>query len=155
LSSAVNPGPPLFRLIAVALIGIPVFFWDLRFRRIPDMLTVAAFVTGGVLWVVTSPGTWWELATAACLGLCIPLAARVASGGGLGWGDIKLSMSLSLFTGWPGIIVALAAGAALALAGVVLGRSLRNEAGIPFGPFLIGGAIIAIVGEILRGGSFV
>ena len=155
MSSAAIPGAPLLRLIAVALLGIPVFVWDLRYRRIPDMLTIAAFATGGVLWLMTSPGTWWELATAVCLGLCIPLAARVASGGGLGWGDIKLSMSLSLFTGWPGIIVALGAGAALALAGVVVGRSLRNEAGVPFGPFLIGGAIIAIAGEILRGESVV
>ena len=155
MSSAATLGAPLLRLIAVTLLGIPVLVWDLRHRRIPDMLNLVAFVTGGILWVMTSPGTWWELATALGLGFFIPLTARNASGGGLGWGDIKLSMSLSLFTGWPGIIVTLGAGAALALAGVVVGRSLRNEAGIPFGPFLIGGAIIAIAGEILRGGSFV
>ncbi len=144
----------LSRLIAVALLGIPTCIWDFRRRRIPDRLTISAFVTGGFLWVVTSRGTWWEMAIAVSVGLLIPLTARVVTAGGLGWGDIKLSAGLALFTGWPGILVALGASAALALAGVIVTDALRNESGVPFGPFLIGGTIIAMVGEVLPGECF-
>ncbi len=152
LAAALGATP--IRLIAVVLLGIPICIWDLRYRRIPDGLTISAFIVGGVLWVITSRGTWWEMALAVSLGLLIPFAARAATGGGLGWGDIKLSMGLALFTGWPGIIVALGAAAVFALVGVVVGGTFRNEAGVPFGPFLIGGAIIVMMGEILPGESF-
>ncbi len=154
MNLAASFGATLTRLIAVCLLGIPICIWDLRYRRIPDGLTISAFVVGGVLWVMTSRGAWWEMAVAVSVGLLIPLTARIATGGGLGWGDIKLSMGLALFTGWPGILVALGAAAAFALAGVVVGGPFRNEAGVPFGPFLIGGAIIVMMGEILPGESF-
>lgn len=154
MNLAATPGGLLSRLVAIALFGIPICIWDLRHRRIPDRLTISAFVTGGALWVMTSQGPWWEMAIAVSLGLLIPLTARITTGGGLGWGDIKLSASLALFVGWPGILVALGTGATVALGCVVVGGTSRNEAGVPFGPFLIVGAIIALTGEVLPGESF-
>ncbi len=154
MNLAASFGATLTRLIAVCLLGSPICIWDLRYRRSPDGLTISAFVIGGVLWVMTSRGTWWEMVVAVSLGLLIPLAARVATDGGLGWGDIKLAMGLALFTGWPEILVALGAAAVLGLVGVVAGGTFRNEAGVPFGPFLIGGAIMVMMGEILPGESF-
>lgn len=72
---------------------------------------------------------------------------RVYGPGALGQGDIKLAAFIGLITGFPLVIVALASGI---LAGGVISlllvvtriRSMRSF--IPYGPFLIIGAVIAL-----------
>jgi leader peptidase (prepilin peptidase) / N-methyltransferase len=151
LERHLNVTAAIVRLLTVSLLGVPVCIWDIRTRRIPDWLTVSAFLAGGAVWMLTSRGAWWEMAMASCIGFAVPLAARVATGGGLGWGDIKLAAGLALFVGWPGILATLGGGAALALAALLAGGTHEYEAGLPFGPFLIGGAVMVMIGETLPG----
>jgi leader peptidase (prepilin peptidase) / N-methyltransferase len=152
LERRLNFTAAVYRLLAVSLLGIPTCIFDIRERRIPDWLSVCAFLAGGAIWVLTSRGNWWEMASATGVGFIVPLCARGLTGGGLGWGDIKLATGLALFVGWPGILLTLGGGAALALAGVLTGGSSLDEAGVPFGPFLIGGAVVVSVGEMFPGG---
>jgi leader peptidase (prepilin peptidase)/N-methyltransferase len=68
--------------------------------------------------------------------------------GGLALGDLYLVAPMGLLLGWPAIFTALfAAGllaAATSLALIVAGRvGLRSY--IPFGPFLVAGAVIALL----------
>jgi leader peptidase (prepilin peptidase)/N-methyltransferase len=76
--------------------------------------------------------------------------------GAMGWGDVKLSGVLGLylgFLGWGALVV----GGFLAffLGGVVgialmLGGRARRKSKIPFGPFMVAGALIAVfVGQQL------
>ena len=151
LERRLNITAAIVRLFAVSLFGIPTCICDIRERRLPDWLTISAFITGGAAWVLTSRGTWWEMVGAAGMGFFIPLVARLVTSGGLGWGDVKLATGLALFVGWPGILTALGVSAVLALTGVVVGGFNRYEAGVPFGPFLIGGAVTVMMGEVLPG----
>ena len=89
-----------------------------------------------------------SIVAAALVGL-VPLCARLATRGGLGWGDVKLAVTLALLLGPAHGAAALLLAAALALCGVVLGalvdRAASFEAGFPFGPYLVAGAILALL----------
>ena len=68
--------------------------------------------------------------------------------GGLAVGDLYLVAPIGLMLGWPGIFTALFAAAFLA-AGTSLvllaSRRVGMRSYIPFGPFLVAGAVIALV----------
>ena len=93
----------------------------------------------------------------ALIALVIMLGVYLASRGGMGDGDVRLSPLIGAFLGWlnPGIVpIGLLFGfCAGALVGVVLlaiGAAGRKTA-LPFGPFLALGAIVAV----FAGQSFV
>ena len=90
---------------------------------------------------------------AALVGL-VPLVARLITRGGLGWGDVKLGLPLALLLGPIYGATAFLMAAALALCGVGLGalldRGASFEAGFPFGPYLVAGAILAYLLEALH-----
>lgn len=155
------------RILAIVLVSVPVTILDISSRRIPNCLVLVVLVAGFLLRLPGQPGAWWEPGMSIATGLLVPLIARVATGGGLGAGDVKLAGALGLYTTWPHVLVALAVSAVLALGaiatgwaedrlGPLLGRVHPNarqigygiEAGIPFGPFLIGGTLVVMMGEL-------
>ncbi len=75
-------------------------------------------------------------------------AVVVLSRGGMGEGDVKLTLVLGLFLGFPAVVAALWLGAVsggiVAIALRATGRKGRKDT-IPFGVFLAGGAIAAIM----------
>ncbi|HSW96779.1 MAG TPA: prepilin peptidase [Candidatus Saccharimonadales bacterium] len=71
----------------------------------------------------------------------------ITKGRGMGFGDVKLAVLLGFFLGFPYIIIALyiafLTGALVAFI-LVLGKKKKFSGGtIPFGPFLIAGALLA------------
>jgi leader peptidase (prepilin peptidase)/N-methyltransferase len=81
----------------------------------------------------------------AAIGFLGALALLVR--GGLAVGDLYLVAPIGLMLGWPGIFTALFAAAFLA-AGTSLALLAARRVGmrsyIPFGPFLVGGAVLAL-----------
>ena len=79
--------------------------------------------------------------------LVLALIAR----GGFGFGDVKLAFLLGLFTAyqsWETLIVAIFAAfllGGLVSAILVVFRIRSRKDSIPFGPYLVGGAYLAIV----------
>jgi len=69
---------------------------DLRWRRIPRLLTVAAFLTG--LIVHWTRGDFWSAAATALLGFAIGLS--FFSLGAIGGGDVKLITALGAMLGF-------------------------------------------------------
>ena len=83
----------------------------------------------------------------ACEGLGATARAVVVPREAMGFGDVKLMLTLGAFLGWPGALFSIAAGSVIgAICGVALLALRRvDEAGrIPFGPYLAGGAMLWI-----------
>jgi leader peptidase (prepilin peptidase)/N-methyltransferase len=136
--------------VSVALAGI-----DLDVRRLPDRIVLPSFVVGLVLLALASffLGDWWMLLRgvigAAALFVFYFIIA-FAYPKGMGFGDVKLAAVLGLYLGWLGwgnlIIGAFAAFLLGGIFGIVLiaARLAKRKTGIPFGPWMLGGAWIGI-----------
>lgn len=115
---------------------------DLSHRIIPDQVTLGASACLLVLALVTQ--SWGNLVGGLALFLLFFLIA-LASRGGMGGGDIKLSLAIGLALDWKLALVAIAvafiSGGLLAI--VFLIRGMRKKA-LPFGPFLALGAWAAM-----------
>ena len=146
------PFTEALRVSVLVLIAIPVFFHERRAARIPDW-TVWVLMSAAAATALLDQSTPLSIALAALLGLAIPLLARSLVPRGLGWGDVKLSFALFLLLGPVAGVVGLFAACVIALSGMALaalceGFQLRGDAGIPFGPSMIAGALVALTLEI-------
>lgn len=132
---------------------------DLQKRRLPDTLTLtlAAVLTGAVLALALTAGAGAEAiaAISGAIGLAILLAA-IGLAGQVGFGDVKLALSVGLLTGWhtwylPFVAIALAYVLAFphaVIAAVRRGRG-HQSTDLPFGPYMVAaGAIVAIAAAI-------
>ncbi|MGH2445677.1 MAG: prepilin peptidase [Candidatus Limnocylindria bacterium] len=134
-------------LVLIALL-IVLVATDLEQRRLPHLVldpvialaALFAFVNPAVEPLMALVGA---VASVAFLGT-LALVVR----GGLALGDLYLVAPIGLILGWPSIFTALFAAAFLA-AGTSIGLLARRRVGmrsyIPFGPFLVGGAVIALL----------
>ena len=121
---------------------------DLEQRLLPHA-ALDPLILGALLFVPFNPAVSWQSALAAgagavaCLGL-LGLAIR----GGIALGDLYLAAPLGLLLGLPATFVALLAASLLAgVASAVLVPSgrVRLKSYIPFAPFLVAAALIALL----------
>jgi leader peptidase (prepilin peptidase)/N-methyltransferase len=148
----------------LAVCAVPLIFTDLAVSRLPDPLTAAAYAGTAVLLLLAAaagdPGagghqaSWPAVARAALGGLALAgfyLLLMIISPSGMSLGDVKLAASLGTLLAWFGWRVLIAGGAAGfllgGLGGVVLLASRRADRKqlIPFGPFMIVGAVLAVL----------
>jgi len=140
----------------LAVCAVPLIFTDLAVSRLPDPLTAAAYAGTAVLLLLAAAasGPWSALPRAALGGLALAgfyLILMIISPSGMSLGDVKLAASLGTLLAWFGWRVLIAGGAAGfllgGLGGVVLLASRRADRKqlIPFGPFMIAGAVLAVV----------
>jgi leader peptidase (prepilin peptidase)/N-methyltransferase len=137
--------------VLAALIAITAI--DLQHQIIPDVITLPGIVGGFIGAVATGRVRWLDalIGVVVCGGLFLVII--VASGGGMGGGDMKLGAMLGAVLGWQvgllAVLIGVLAGGAVAVALLALGRRGRKEA-IPFGPFLaLGGAVGLLWGQSL------
>lgn len=128
---------------------------DLRHHRLPDALTVPGVGVGIALVLLArqldagSGNVLRALACAAVTGGLFAVLAVVAPSA-MGWGDVKLVVSLALLTGFVGVatlVLALAGGFVLAAVVALVGVAMRHwtmRSAIAFGPFLIAGSWLAL-----------
>lgn len=140
----------------LAAVGVALCAIDLRTHRLPDALTLPAYPVAGALLGAAaiadgdSRAAWRALLGMAALIAFYGFIARI-NPAGMGYGDVKFSGVLGLYLGWAGwaalIVGTLAAFAAGALAGLllVLTRRARMSSAIPFGPFMLAGAVLGIL----------
>lgn len=126
---------------------------DLDQRLLPDRITLPLipFALGVAVlgWNPQLAGKDLGLVSAIVAGLGAPLGLLVTDrlfGGALGFGDVKLAVSLGLMSGITrliaGFLVASLLGAVVILALIGM-RRLSLRSAIPFGPILIAGGIVA------------
>ena len=145
-------------------IGIALTLIDLDHHRLPNVITLPAYVVTAVLLVVASVVTGeYARLLAAVIGLValggFYLLLAVGSRGGMGGGDVKLAGALGLLLGWLGWsqlavggFSAFVVGGIVGVALMVIGRAGRQSR-VPFGPVLRLGAWIGVVaGPVLADG---
>ncbi len=133
----------IFWLFVVSCL-IVIFVYDLKHYIIPDQVIYPAILVAGIWSLVFGPTALLAALAAGAFFLAIVL---VSKGKWMGGGDIKLALFMGLVLGWPKILVALflafLIGAFVSIILIILKKkTLKSE--IPFGPFLVGGTIIAI-----------
>jgi leader peptidase (prepilin peptidase)/N-methyltransferase len=139
----------------LAAVGVALAAIDLDTKRLPDRLTLPSYPVAVVLLGVAA------LAGDSAGDLVRALLGMLALGGayfllafiypaGMGLGDVKLAGVLGLylaFLSWGALVVGFAAGFLLggfyAVTLLLAGRAGRKT-GIPFGPFMIAGAFVAV-----------
>jgi leader peptidase (prepilin peptidase) / N-methyltransferase len=146
----------LAALAWLALLGIPLAVIDVRSRRLPDLLTLPAFA-GVILLLGAGAAADHQLGhfgraiggAAALAGFY--LALMVIRPGGMGLGDVKLAASVGAVLTWvswqallAGTFVAFVSFAACGLVLIAIRRATRKSE-LPFGPFLLMGALVAIL----------
>ena len=138
-------------LLLAALVAIT--FIDLEHQIIPDVITLPGIVTGVVANVATGSVSWLDSVIGAIGAGALFFAIILASGGGMGGGDMKLAAMLGAFLGWQLTLVALflaILGGGISVVAVSLKKKLGRKDPIPFGPFLaVGGAAALLWGQRL------
>ena len=124
---------------------VAVTVTDLERRIVPNRIIVPALAVALGVQTALDPSLAWIVASLAAGGFY--LIAALIYPAGIGMGDVKLAAFLGAWLG-SSVIVALFAGSMLALIPAIVivamrGKEARNV-GIPFAPFLAGGAIIAL-----------
>jgi leader peptidase (prepilin peptidase)/N-methyltransferase len=147
--------PELPAFLYLGAVGVALAAIDIDTKRLPDALTLPSYVAGAVLLLVPAvvDGRWSDyvraVAGAAAL-FAFYFVVTFIYPAGMGFGDVKLAGVLGLYLGWLGwgtLVVGAFLGFVLG-AVVGVGLMLLGDAGrktkIPFGPFMLLGAFLAI-----------
>lgn len=156
LAARVHPGLVLAAACWLAACAVPLACTDLAVQRLPDPLTGAAYAGTAVLLLAAAAvgGPWPALVRALLGGLALAgfyLLLMVISPSGMSLGDVKLAASLGTLLAWFSWRLLLAGGfAGFLLGGVfaaalLVSRRADRKQPIPFGPFMIAGAVLAVV----------
>nr|WP_202450121.1 A24 family peptidase [Streptomyces sp. SID4917] len=156
LAAATGPRPELAVWLLFTPFAVLLALVDRHVHRLPDQLTLplaaAAAVLLGVAALLPGAGGSWSLALLGglALGVCY-FVLFLINPNGMGFGDVKLALSLGVALGWYGWLV-LFVGAfagfllgALYGLGLILLRRAGRKSAIPFGPFMITGALTGIL----------
>jgi len=153
VAGALGAEPQLPAYLWLAAVGVALAVIDIETLRLPDRLTLPSYPVGLVLLAI--PADWPALGravlAAVITGVAAFLLALLAPRGGLGLGDVKLLGLLGLFLGWLGwgvLVVGVALGFALgavAAVGMLASRRAGLRDHLAFGPWLIAGALVAVV----------
>jgi len=140
----------------LAVVGVALAAVDLAVHRLPDRLVLPGYpvVLGALTLAAIVGGDPARLlrAVAGCLAVgCGYLVLVLLRPGQLGAGDLKLSGLLGLALGWLGWPAVLRgtflAFALLSVCGLALlaARRVRLGSPLPFGPFMLAGAFLALL----------
>lgn len=136
-------------LVAISAVDLELFIVPNRILY-PTLFTAAPLLLGaGVV-----NGDWAGVRTAAIggvLGFGLLLVIHLISPAGMGFGDVRLAGLIGMIVGWLSVgevlvalflafLLAAVVGVALILVGV---KGRKDK--VPFGPFLAGGAMLAIL----------
>lgn len=136
--------------------GLVVLSWiDLRIKKLPRRIIYVTALLGVPLLCIAAliddqPQRITHMVIGAGIALGFMGFVYVASRGGMGDGDVRLSPLLGAYLGWLGLALVPAGLFFGFLGGAVVGSVLMwaGKAGrrtaLPFGPFLAGGAVLAV-----------
>jgi leader peptidase (prepilin peptidase)/N-methyltransferase len=146
----------LVAYLYLAAVGLALALIDLDHKRLPDVLTVPSYAVGGaLLGLAAALGSDSGSLLRALLGgaamFAVYFALCFAYPAGMGFGDVKLSGVLGLYTAWlgwgvwaAGLFLGFFLGGLFGVLLIAVRRGGRKTA-VPFGPFMLAGALLAIL----------
>lgn len=146
--------PAAAAFVYLGVIGVALTQIDVAVQRLPDRLTLPAYPALLILLAVAAAADdeWSALLRAVLGALAIGagyLLLAVVSGGQVGGGDVKVAGLIGLLLGWlnwRALITGACAGFVLAAAAamaLLVARKVSRHSGVSFGPFMLGGALLA------------
>lgn len=150
------PGPLLPLVLWCGLLGVAGSAVDVRHHRLPDALTLPAIpvttaIVIGTCWAAPASGSIVGALTAGVVVGALFAVSALLAPGAMGWGDVKLSVSIGMAAGLIGgqtvlaaVALAFLTAAVVALGGIAAGRWTTRTA-LPFGPFLLFGGWAALL----------
>ncbi|MFB7510865.1 prepilin peptidase [Streptomyces broussonetiae] len=156
LGAATGARPELAVWLLLAPVGVLLAVVDVRVRRLPDPLTLplapAALALLGLAALLPGHAGHWPTALYGALALGAGYYALYRiNPAGMGFGDVKLAVGMGAVLGWYGwstVLFGAFAGfllGALYGAALVLTRRAGRRSAIPFGPFLLSGALLGLL----------
>lgn len=158
LRFGVSPELPAYLYLGAVSLALALI--DLDVRRLPNSIVLPSYVVGAALLalpVAFGPAEAQDRAAAAGRALLamavlflVFLAIAYLYRGGMGLGDVKLAGVLGLYLGWLGwssVVVGAFAGfllGGLVGAGLLVARRAGRRSVLPFGPFMLAGALLAV-----------
>jgi leader peptidase (prepilin peptidase)/N-methyltransferase len=146
------------RIWVFIALGVAITFIDLDHRIIPDELSLGGWAFGLLTAYWDFRNGWGHLVAASIIGSGIFFAfgylyEKVKGIEGLGMGDVKYMGTIGSFLGfgglWSSIMISSVVGV---LVGLIVGRLQKSEdlmkVAIPYGPFLVFGALIELLYEV-------
>ncbi|MFH9759617.1 prepilin peptidase [Streptomyces anulatus] len=162
LAAATGARPELIGWLALTPVAVLLAAVDRRVHRLPDPLTLplaaaVVLLLGGAALLPGHAGSWTSgLLGGLALGGFYFLLFLI-NPNGMGFGDVKLALALGVALGWYGWTVLFVGGFAGFLFGALYGLALvllrraGRRTGIPFGPFMISGALTGLLLGALAG----
>ncbi|MDH4222546.1 MAG: prepilin peptidase [candidate division Zixibacteria bacterium] len=132
---------------------ITIFFIDLKFRIIPDIITLPGMMAGLGFSLLTNSPAFLQaliglLTGGGVLYLIAIIGDKVFKKESMGGGDIKLAAMLGAFLGWQKVLLVFFLASFIgAISGIIIllfSKSLREKRLIPFGPFLAIATLLAV-----------
>ena len=147
-----GPSIQLALYLVYSTIFALILVTDIERRLILNAVTYPAILFAFVASFFTPGMTWWSALAGGAIGFAFFFLAAMAGNalfgsGALGGGDVKLAAFVGLITGFPLVIEAMVLtiliGAAVSLLLLITRvRSLHDP--IPYGPFLVAGAVATL-----------
>jgi len=130
--------------------GVLLLATDLDQKLMPDVVTLPLILLGlvALAWggntLVTKASPWIAVAGAVLIPLLLLAFSLPFGAGAFGGGDVKFLMGAGLLLGAVRLVLAIFAGLVMSTAVIVtllISRRITLKSYIPFGPFLIAGAV--------------
>jgi leader peptidase (prepilin peptidase)/N-methyltransferase len=156
LAARFGPAAELPAYLSLGAAGVALAVIDLDCHRLPNSLTVPSYAIGISLLGVAAlsrrdGGALLRAIAAMAVLFAVFYLLALLHPRGMGFGDVKLAGVLGLYLGWLGwahvllgAFLAFLLSAVSGLALIATGRATLKSA-LPFGPFLLAGALIAVL----------
>ncbi len=156
LTLAIGFEPELPAFLYLGAIGVALAMIDIDVKRLPNAIVLPSYLVAGALLTVAAAvdGRWEDLLRAG-LGMVALYAfyflLALVYPAGMGFGDVKLAGVLGIYLGWLGWAEVVTGGflgflfGGVVGGGLVLVRRAGRKSKLPFGPFMLAGALVAIL----------
>ena len=140
--------PQLIFFLFISFVFVLLTFYDFLFKEVPDAVSLPSFAVILVYMIYSHIFSWSSL----LIGILIPvlffgILHFGSRGRWLGGGDIRIGAIMGALLGYPMILTGLffgyLLGSIISLVGMATGK-LNRRSQIPFVPFLLSGAYIAL-----------